>query len=459
MTTNRTRAYVVDWQNLTRWDLKSARAAAFRAAHPSFQPLGDFVEEATEIVHAAKEPDHEWPVYGVSNREGISLSHVQKGAAFNAPYKRIRADWFFHNPTRANVGSLGRVPNVPSDAITSPEYQVWKIKRGLLPDFLEILIRLPFFLDLIDCHRVGAVKERLFVENLFEIPIPVLNEQEQRAVVIHWRKAQREIAALGKRVEKIQAKVAGIVYEELGTPPPTAEASGKRCFAMWWRDFERWSVNYLSRASRGLLGFRVSKYPIQPLGLHLEETTNGYCIKPVPEPTAHKMLKLNALKPSGLDLTLSKFIKIPDRIATRFAVHKSDLFICRSVGSYEHVAKCALAKESATNVIFPDTMIRVRLKESLLPEYVGEVIQTPLGRSFFQSNARTAVGMWKIGADDIQSFPIPVPPLAVQRTIMERVSTARAEMDRERIASENLKTRIYTDIEALVLGTKTLNGK
>jgi hypothetical protein len=52
---------------------------------------------------------------------------------FNAPYKRIHKDCFFHNPTRSSVGSLGHVPEVPKDAITSPEYQVWKL-RDLGPD-------------------------------------------------------------------------------------------------------------------------------------------------------------------------------------------------------------------------------------------------------------------------------------------------------------------------------------
>jgi len=167
--------------------------------------LGDFVEEATELVRPWERPDHKWPVYGVNNVGGVFFSHHQRGETFNSPYKRIYKDWFFHNPTRANVGSLGRVPNVPNDAITSPEYQVWRIRDGLTPEFVSILIRCPFFVDLIDCHRVGAVKQRLFVENLREIPIPVCSDIEQSTVVSAWNRAQRaldstlaEIAALNR---------------------------------------------------------------------------------------------------------------------------------------------------------------------------------------------------------------------------------------------------------------------
>jgi hypothetical protein len=38
---------------------------------------------------------------------------------------------------------------VPPDAITSPEYQVWRIKDGLIPGFVEVLIHLPFLLILL----------------------------------------------------------------------------------------------------------------------------------------------------------------------------------------------------------------------------------------------------------------------------------------------------------------------
>src|SRR5258708_2829384 len=99
------RAFVLRWPELSRWDLKSARASAFRALHPDFRPLGDFIEEATEMVHQAREPTHSGRVYGVSNRHGVALSHHQRGKEFNSAYKQIRNDWFFHNPTRANVGS------------------------------------------------------------------------------------------------------------------------------------------------------------------------------------------------------------------------------------------------------------------------------------------------------------------------------------------------------------------
>ena len=174
----------VRWNEMPRWDAKTARAAAFRAANLAFRPLGEFAEEATELVKPWEQPEKDWPVYGVNNKDGVFFSYYQKGAEFNAPYKRILKDWFFHNPTRSSVGSLGIVPEVPEDAITSPEYQVWRIKQGLIPGYVAVLINTSFFISLIQFHRVGAVKQRLYVENLLEIPVPVIPDDEQRAIAL-----------------------------------------------------------------------------------------------------------------------------------------------------------------------------------------------------------------------------------------------------------------------------------
>ena len=66
--------------------------------------------------------------------------------------------------------------------------------------------------------------------------------------------------------------------------------------------------------------------------------------------------------------------------------------------------------------------------------------------------------MWKIGADDICSFPIPLPPLEVQRKLVERVTAARTEMARERAAAAELREKIASEIEAMILGTKPVSN-
>ena len=235
---------------------------------------------------------------------------------------------------------------------------------------------------------------------------------------------------------------------------PAPDAARSRFMPLRWSELDRWSLNYLWRVRHGLLGFQRSCFPIVPLEQCLIDTRNGFCIKPVAGPTPHKMLKLNALTPSGLDLAATKYIRVPDKTAHQFHIRRGDLLMCCSVGSYDHIAKCAVVQEDDPSVLYPDIIIRVRFNDSVLPDYVREVVQTSVGRSHFLSNARTAVGMWKIGAEDIRSFPLPLPPLATQRRIIEKVADGRTRIVREREAAHTLAGQIAADMEAYLVGTK-----
>ena len=210
-----TRFFALDFKDLGAWDAKSGRAAAFRLACPSFRPMGNFIEEATELVRPFDMPEKAWPVYGVNNKEGVFLNSYQKGETFNAAYKRIRKDWFFHNPTRCNVGSLGIVPDVPEDAITSPEYQVWRVKEDardpMLPGFIAVLIQTPFFIDLVQFNRVGAVKQRMYTDNLCQLRIPYLPVSEQQEYAQAREKALANLDAAKARLAQARQDVEAMI--------------------------------------------------------------------------------------------------------------------------------------------------------------------------------------------------------------------------------------------------------
>lgn len=176
----RSKVFVANHVNTQQWDVKAGRAAAFISANPDFIRLGDFTEECSETVKPWDEPKKEWPIYGVNNKAGVFLSSNQVGKAFNAPYKKIEKNWFFHNPTRANVGSLGIVTEVPDDAITSPEYQVWRLKGGIVPGFMDLMLQTDYFLALVAFNRVGGVKQRMYYANLAEIRLPKISDDLQQ---------------------------------------------------------------------------------------------------------------------------------------------------------------------------------------------------------------------------------------------------------------------------------------
>jgi type I restriction enzyme, S subunit len=447
------RSLAVWWKDFERWDVKSF-SARVRSTYPVVR-LATLIHEHSERIKPFDYPETIFRILGVTNTGGIFHAYDSLGKKIKQPYQKVDVGDFAYNPYRVNVGSIGVVPMDLGGNYISPAYVVFATdKARLLSEYLILILKADWFNPMVRAATAGSVRQNLTFDLLgtLEIPLPPLTEQKE--IVAHWRRAQEDIAAARKRLMALEAKLPLIVYHELGTPPPLAEKPVEKCFAMRWKDMERWSFGYLSRSGQGLLGFARSQFPIEPLGKHLIETMNGYCIKPVAGPTPHKMLKLNALDSAGLDLTASKFIKVSDRIAERFSLRRDDILICRS-NAYEYVGKCALVREDQRAYLFPDIVIRARVKPRVLPEFVAEIIQTPLGRSYFQINSRRAVGgMWKISADDILNFPLPVPPVAVQRQIVERVTAAREEIARERESADRIERDIKAEVEALILGKK-----
>ncbi|WP_027600718.1 MULTISPECIES: restriction endonuclease subunit S [Pseudomonas] len=212
----RSKVFLANYENTQQWDVKAGRAAAFITANPNFIRLGDYTEECAETVRPWDEPEKEWPIYGVNNKEGVFLSSMQVGKDFNAPYKKIEKDWFFHNPTRANVGSLGIVPEVPVDAITSPEYQVWRLKGGFLPAFMALMLRTNYFLALVAFNRVGGVKQRMYYANLAEIRLPEIPTEVQKSFA---DRRQQILANISAANEKLAQRKKDIEKMILGTRP------------------------------------------------------------------------------------------------------------------------------------------------------------------------------------------------------------------------------------------------
>lgn len=448
------RAYAVWFKDLVRWDIKTAKAIQFSRQHPTFRPLKDFAEEVTELVRPWEEPDKEWPVYGVNNDVGVFFSHRQKGHTFNAPYKRIHKDWFFHNPTRANVGSLGRVPDVPRDAITSPEYQVWRICDGLTPNFMEVLLRVRFFQDQIAFHRVGAVKERLFAENLLEIKIPVLSIQSQGAIVAHWRQAQEALAKSRGTIVELEAEIPLAIYKALGTPRPKTEEPLPKLLMLEWKALERWSVDFLLRNEMVRKGSK-SRFPIVTLG-GVASVSYGIQKCPANRPGRHPRpyLRVANVQRGGLDLQEIKYIDVPDAEIETFRLLSGDLLVCEG-NSADLVGRPAMWNGEIPDCVHQNHVLRVRVdRAKVLPQFILEYMCTFYARAYFRSRAKFTTNLASINSNDLRSLPLPLPPLEVQQEIVATASQQRVLTIEERKVAEKRQAQAVHDVEAMILGTK-----
>lgn len=175
-----------------------------------------------------------------------------------------------------------------------------------------------------------------------------------------------------------------------------------------------------------------------------EPMRNG---KSVRDGSGLKVLRLTALKQSGIDLAETKtgdWAGVRD--VQRFLIRDGDYLVSRGNGSKELVGRGGKVANCSDDVAFPDTMIRIRPDTSrLLPDYLNVVWAAPVVRKQIEAAAKTTAGIWKVSQPDLEGVALPLPSIERQATVVQRVlalMNLASEIERRHVASARLVLRL-----------------
>lgn len=175
---------------------------------------------------------------------------------------------------------------------------------------------------------------------------------------------------------------------------------------------------------------------------------NGVSPKPTNDDRMPKALTLTATTSGFLDPTYYKHVELPEAVCEEYWLYPGDVLFQRG-NTREYVGIAAIYDGPPRLFVFPDLMIRVRFSQSLSLRYIHMALISPHARCFFSTKATGAShSMPKISQGVLLNAPIPLPPLAEQHRIVERVDELMAVCD-------ELEVRIA---EAAIVRRKLLEG-
>lgn len=161
-------------------------------SHIKWVRLGDYISPRRENNSSLK--------YGIDLIEGVnSDGEFQPTKALTdninlKPYKVVRHGDIVYNPSRLNIGSLAY--RTGKMCIVSHLYQVFYIKEEhqsvLSAEFLTLYLRRNEFYRYVDYDNFGSQRAEYNLNKLSELLIPLPSPDEQQKVVNAW-KAFREI--------------------------------------------------------------------------------------------------------------------------------------------------------------------------------------------------------------------------------------------------------------------------
>ncbi|MFE6446854.1 restriction endonuclease subunit S [Nocardiopsis dassonvillei] len=246
-----------------------------------------------------------------------------------------------------------------------------------------------------DCRKAGTTVASVQTARLMDIPFPVPPLSEQRRVV-------GALEAKLSRLENARALLEKSLARSLRLEARLVDADLEPFF----------------------LG------EVRPLGELLREPLrNGHSARAVSQGGV-RTLTLTAVTKGVFSDSHTKMTSASIEKSKGLWLESGDIFIQRS-NTPDLVGTSAIYQGPNEWAIFPDLLIRVRVSGSLDPRFVLKILQSTRVRSHFKRSAKGLAGsMPKIDQRAIEQVLVPVPSLAVQHEVVDRINERAQSMSR-----------------------------
>ncbi len=155
-----------------------------------------------EVKQGIGESWNRYPVIGAT-RAGVAPAKEKVGKRPER-YKLVEPGTILYNPMRINIGSIGMLDDGDTPGITSPDYVVFKSKKGMIhPRWFYYWFRSPYGEAFIKTLARGAVRERMLFNRLAngEVELPPWEVQCQTAEKL------KEVKILKSTIESQLAEI------------------------------------------------------------------------------------------------------------------------------------------------------------------------------------------------------------------------------------------------------------
>ena len=351
--------------------------------------------EACEITQGQSPPGSTY------NTDGVGLPFFQGKAEFGDLYPEVRK-WTTDARKRARRGAVLMSVRAPVGPTNLAPFDC-AIGRGL-----------------------SAIEPRACVDRDF---------------VFHWiRCSASELAA--KATGTTFSAVSG--RQVAAHPIPMAPLAEQRRIVATLDDQFTWlsaaedSINAALTSCRALRRAATSdclggSWPIRPLADHTAFQQYGSSAKTGADGDV-PILRMGNIIDGQLDFESLKYLPSDHPDLEKMTLERGDILFNRT-NSPELVGKAAVFDCADGPVGFASYLIRVRTDDQLDPHWAATAINSPEGRRYVASVRSQQVGQANVNGTKLKAFPIPVPPIRVQRDRLRELRDREAWIERARVSA------------------------
>jgi type I restriction enzyme S subunit len=230
------------------------------------------------------------------------------------------------------------------------------------------------------------------------------------------RTTVQRLAKISARLEETRAMVLVDCFDGLGESDPSGEGSGSRGGADELPTLpDRWEWVTIGGVATRL-----------QYGTSARSDADAH--------TGVPNIGMGNIRAGKLDLAEVRYVALTAEERESHRLRPGDVLFNRT-NSPELVGKAAVV-EAIDEAVFASYLIRVKLdRERVDPSFVAHWINSPWGRAWARQVKRDAISQSNINSRKLAAMPIPLPPLAEQRSIVAEIDELLGrgeELDRRR---------------------------
>lgn len=439
----------VDYKALTLWDVK--RYVERNISFENSIKLREVLQPYHSPISKEEMTVNHWQIISKINFAGnLFLRDINDNKSFKGNLNKVDADSLIYSKINVRHGCIYYHPKKATPFGVSSEYPVYKIdSTRVLGEFLVMILQSNFFKEILNKKVTGISKARLKPDEFLdtEIPLPSLKKQEE--IVSAYNAKIEKSKDLELKAQLIENEVDYHLLEMLGVVKgeqsdfknKKSRLSNNYMYFVRRKNISRWDVyNETSLSNSSLyenvrLGNIIVEKPQYGAG-YSSQSFDGK-VRYIRITDINEDGSLNEEKVSAKDFSESYVLK------------ENDFLIARSGNT---VGKTFLYKSNIGKAIYAGYLIRFKLDMSkVIPEYLLAYTKCTLYKKWIKGNMRVSAQP-NINSQQYLESPVILPPLGVQKNIVEYISKQKNEINNLQRRAQIMSTNAIKEFENEIFG-------
>lgn len=146
-------------------------------------------------------------------------------------------------------------------------------------------------------------------------------------------------------------------------------------------------------------------------------------------PTRLPMLRVANVYQGRLSLEDVHETGLTEKELTKVRLEPADLLIVEGNGSKEQIGRMAIWQNELPEAVHQNHLIKARLAEKKLAEFILDWFQSPIGRRVIEVVASSTSGLYTLSLSKVRALPVPLPSLKEAQEIARKIHQQQTQLD------------------------------